>query len=300
MPGLRTKDGGVSTRMHGKTVLITGGNAGLGHATAVALARQGATVVITARDEARGRVAVAAIDRQADAVPVRLLILELASFASAQRAAEQFRNHHSRLDVLINNAGLFATRLQHTQEGFEMQFGVNHLGPFLLSHLLLPALAAAPEPRLVNVASRAHYGGRIDFDDPRGEKSPYRGWRAYARSKLANVLFSREWTRRFPGIPANCLHPGTVRTAIGHKHSPWYVSLAWSLVKPFLASPECGAATAVYLASSPTVAGIGGRYFDPWQRECRPSRQALDDELARRLWEASERLTADWRAPPVD
>jgi NAD(P)-dependent dehydrogenase (short-subunit alcohol dehydrogenase family) len=135
--------------------------------------------------------------------------------------------------LLINNAGLFATRLQHTQEGFEMQFGVNHLGPFLLSHLLLPALAAAPEPRLVNVASRAHDGGWIDFDDLRGEKSPYRGGRAYARSKLANVLFAREWTRRFPGIPANSLHPGTLRTAIGNKHGPWYVSLAWSLVKPF-------------------------------------------------------------------
>lgn len=279
--------------MHGKTVLITGGTAGLGQATAIALARQGASVVITARDEARGRAAVAAINRRANAAPVRLIPLDLASFASVRGAAERFLGEHPRLDVLINNAGVFAARLEHTREGFELQFGVNHLGPFLLSHLLLPALEAAPAPRLVNVASRAHYAGQIDFDDPRGEKHPYRGWRAYARSKLASVLFTREWNRRFPGIPANCLHPGTLRTAIGNKHSPWYVSLTWSLVKPFLASPERGAATVVYLASSPMVAGIGGRYFDPWQRERRPSLLALDDALARQLWELSERLTTE-------
>ncbi len=285
--------------MHGKTVLITGGTAGLGHATAIALARRGATIVITTRDEARGRAAVEAIHRRANAIPVRLLLVDLASFASVCHAAKRFLRDHSRLDVLVNNAGVFAARLEHTREGFELQFGINHLGPFLLSHLLLPALATTPEPRLVNVASRAHYGGRIDFADLRGEQHPYRGWRAYARSKLANVLFTREWTRRFPGIPANCLHPGTLRTAIGNRHSPWYMSLAWSLVKPCLASPERGATTVVYLASSPAVAGIGGRYFDPWQRERRPSPLALDDDLARRLWEASEQFTADWRLPPV-
>lgn len=285
--------------MYGKTVLITGGTAGLGYATALALARLGATVVITARDEARGRAAVATLQRQTDAAPVRWLLLDLASFASVRRAAERFLRDSPRLDVLVNNAGVFAARLEHTREGFELQFGVNHLGPFLLSHLFLPALAAAPAPRLVNVASRAHYTGHIDFDDLRGEQRPYRGWRAYARSKLANVLFTREWSRRFPGIPANCFHPGTLRTAIGNQHSPWYVSLTWSLVKPFLATPARGAATAVYLAGSPAVAGIGGRYFDPWQRERRPSPLALDDDLARRLWAASEEFTADWRLPPL-
>ncbi|MBL8250865.1 MAG: SDR family oxidoreductase [Candidatus Competibacter sp.] len=285
--------------MRGKTALITGGNAGLGQATALALARLGATVIIAARDEARGRAAAEAINRKAGAMPVRPLLLDLARLGSVRDAAERFLSEHSRLDVLVNNAGVFAARLEQTQDGFELQFGVNHLGPFLLSHLLLPALKAAPEPRLINVASRAHYAGRIDFDDLRGEKPPYRGWAAYARSKLANVLFTREWTRRFPDIPANCLHPGTVRTAIGNKHGPWYVSLAWSLVKPFLASPERGAATAVHLASAPAIAGIGGRYFDPWQRERRPSPLALDDGLARRLWEVSEQLTADWRLPPL-
>lgn len=245
--------------MHGKTVLITGGTAGLGQATAIALARQGASVVITARDEARGRAAVAAINQRANAAPVRLILLDLASFASVRGAAERFLSEHPRLDVLINNAGVFAARREQTREGFELQFGVNHLGPFLLSHLLLPALEAAPAPRLVNVASRAHYAGQIDFDDLRGEKHPYRGWRAYARSKLANVLFTREWNRRFPGIPANC--PGTLRTTIGNKHSPWYVSLTWSLVKPFLTSPERGAATVVYLASSSMITGIGGALF---------------------------------------
>lgn len=285
--------------MHGKTVLITGGNAGLGYATATALAQRGASVIITARDDTKGRAAVAALNRPADTPPVRLLLLDLASFTSIRDAAERFLNEHPRLDVLINNAGVFAARLEHTQEGFELQFGVNHLGPFLLSHLLLPALAAAPAPRLVNVASRAHRAGRIDFDDLRGEKRPYRGWSAYARSKLANVLFTREWSRRFPGIPANCFHPGTLRTAIGNKHSPWYVSLAWSLVKPFLAAPERGATTAAYLAGSPAVAGITGRYFDPWQRERRPALLALDEDLARQLWETSEVLTADGRLPLI-
>lgn len=286
--------------MHGKTVLITGGNAGLGYATATALARRGASVVIAARDEARGRAAVEAINRRTDATPVRLLLLDLASFASVRNAAERFLDDNPCLDVLINNAGVFAARLEHTREGFELQFGVNHLGPFLLSHLLLPALAAAPAPRLVNVASRAHYAAdRIDFDDLRGEKRPYRGWRCYARSKLANVLFTREWSRRFPGIPAHCFHPGTLGTAIGNRHGPWYVSLAWSLVKPFLASPERGAATAAHLATSPAVASSTGRYFDHRQRERRPSTLASDDELARRLWEASEELTADGRLPPL-
>lgn len=285
--------------MHGKTVLITGGNAGLGYATATALAQRGASVIITARDDTKGRAAVAALNRPADTPPVRLLLLDLASFTSIRDAAERFLNEHPRLDVLINNAGVFAARLEHTQEGFELQFGVNHLGPFLLSHLLLPALAAAPAPRLVNVASRAHRAGHIDFDDLRGEKRPYRGWSAYARSKLANVLFTREWSRRFPGIPANCFHPGTLRTAIGNKHSPWYVSLAWSLVKPFLAAPERGATTAAYLAGSPAVAGITGRYFDPWQRERRPALLALDEDLARQLWETSEVLTADGRLPLI-
>lgn len=285
--------------MHGKTVLITGGNAGLGYATATALARRGASVVIAARDEARGRAAVEAINRRTDTTLVRLLLLDLASFASVRNAAERFLDDNPRLDVLINNAGVFAARLERTRDGFELQFGVNHLGPFLLSHLLLPALAAAPAPRLVNVASRAHHAAdRIDFDDLRGEKRPFRGWRCYARSKLANVLFTREWSRRFPGIPAHCFHPGTLGTAIGNKHGPWYVSLAWSLVKPFLASPERGAAAAAHLATSPAVAG-GGRYFDDRQRERRPSRLASDDDLARRLWEASEELTADGRLPPL-
>ena len=132
--------------MHGKTVLITGGTAGLGQATAIALARQGASVVITARDEARGRTAVAAINRRANAAPVRLISLDLASFASVRGAAERFLGEHPRLDVLINNAGVFAARLEHTREGFELQFGVNHLGPFLLSHLLLPPWKRLPHP----------------------------------------------------------------------------------------------------------------------------------------------------------
>ena len=217
------------------------------------------------------------------------MLSQVLAHGRVRRAALGIAGHDRRVD---RRRARFAARLEHTREGFELQFGVNHLGPFLLSHLLLPALEAAPQPQLVNVASRAHYSGRIDFDDLRGEKRPYRGWRAYARSKLANVLFTREWTRRFPGIPANCLPPGTLRTAIGNQHSPWYVSLAGALVKPFLASPERGAAPAVYLASTPAVAGIGGRYFDPWQRERRPLPLVLDDHLAQRLWEVSEELTA--------
>lgn len=283
--------------MHGKTVLITGGNAGLGYATAAAMARLGATVVITARDEAKGNAAIAAINQKAAIAPVRLLLLDLASFASVREAARQFLREYPCLDVLINNAGVFSARLEYTQEGFESQFGVNHLGPFLFSHLLLPALLAAPAPRLVNVASKAHYAGRIDFDDLRGEKRSSYGWSAYARSKLANVLFTREWSRRLPNIPANCFHPGVLSTAIGNKQNPWYVSLTWSLVKPFLASPERGAAIALYLADAPAIAGVSGRYFDSQRRECCPCALAQDDELAQRLWTVSEKFTANWREP---
>lgn len=281
--------------MHDKIVLITGGNTGLGYATACALVQRGASVIITARDAAKGQAAIAALNQQiqpSNAPPVQLLVLDLASLASVRSAAKRFLDSHPRLDVLINNAGMFTGRLAHTQEGFEAHFGVNHLGPFLLSHLLLPALQAAPASRLVNVASRAHYRGQLDFADLHGEKRPYRGWSAYARSKLANVLFTREWSRRFPSIPANCFHPGVLRTAIGNKHSPRLMSLAWSLLKPLLDPPEHGVATAVYLASSPEAAEISGRYFDPQQREHRPSTLALNDDLARRLWEVSEQLTA--------
>ncbi|MGE0820726.1 MAG: SDR family oxidoreductase [Candidatus Binatia bacterium] len=278
--------------MKGKTVLITGGNAGIGKATAMALARQGASIVITARDETKGQKALAEINQQTVGVPAQLLLLDLASFASIQQAAQQFRQLHTRLDVLINNAGLFTSRMEHTCEGFELQFGANHLGPFLLSHLLLPALRAAPSPRVINVSSKIHYGGQIDFDNLRGEKGRYNGVRAYAQSKLANVLFTREWSRRFETIPANCVHPGGVRTGIGNKHSSWYVALAWSLLTLFMSPPHRGAATSVYLASSPAVEGVSGRYFDEKQRERHPSHLAMDDELARRLWDVSEKLTA--------
>ncbi len=273
-------------------VLITGGNAGIGKATARSLADRACQVVIAGRQPERLAAAAASIEYKTG-LPVEQLQIDLSSQASVREAAAAFQERFDRLDVLINNAGIFSNYLELTEDGFESQFAVNHLGHFLLTHLLLPSLRSAPAPRIVNVASVAHFRGMIDFDDLQGENGPetYNGLAAYAQSKLANVLFTREAARRFPDIVSNCLHPGVIRTRIANKHTKWYFSLMWELYKPFMRSTHCGAQTSVYLATSPEVREVSGRYFD--ERQCcrKPAALARDPELAARLWDASSRMT---------
>lgn len=273
--------------MQHKIILITGGNDGIGKWTAIGLAKMGATVLIACRNPEKAEKALLEIRAQSGNPNVQALPLDLASFDSIRQCAAHFQAQYAKLDVLINNAGLYTSTLQRTREGYELQFGVNHLGHFLLTQLLLSQLQASDNPRVVNVSSVGHYQGKIDFDNLRGELPRYSGWAAYTRSKLANVLFTRELARRYPNMISNCLHPGGVRTNIATKDANLLVKTVWNLFKPRMVSQEEGAKTSIYLATSPEVANVTGKYFDEKQNIRNPSKLAQDDALAKKLWEYS-------------
>jgi NAD(P)-dependent dehydrogenase (short-subunit alcohol dehydrogenase family) len=270
-------------------VLITGGNDGIGRATARILLERGCEVVITGRHEQKLRAAVETLAYQTDSKRISYLHCDLADLASVRAAADEFRRRHDHLDVLINNAGIFTDEWAQSAQGVEMQMAVNHLGPFLLTQLLVPSLQAARAPRIVNVASVAHVKGVLQMNalEQETDGADYDGLAAYARSKLANVLFTRELARQYPNISSNCLHPGVVRTRLANKASSWKWVLLWTLYKPFMRSAHCGARTSVYLAMSPEVRGVTGRYFD--ERQCcrKPASQARDEATARELWDWS-------------
>jgi NAD(P)-dependent dehydrogenase (short-subunit alcohol dehydrogenase family) len=276
----------------GKICVVTGASSGIGRAIAVALAGLGATVVLIGRDRDRGESALADVTAAATGGQPSL---ELADF----RSMDQVRDLAARLstrpaiDVLVNNAGLVVGRREVTADGFEHTIAVNHLAPFLLTNLLRPTLEASGAARVVTVASLAHRSAMLRLDDLNSERR-YLPMLAYSNSKLANVLFTRELARRLADagsqVTANCLHPGTVATRFGRTGSAW---LRYGVVlgRNFLRSPESGAATAVYLASSPDVAGRSGGYYVRC-RPHRPSPAARNDTLAGDLWDLSARLTA--------
>lgn len=286
--------------MRSQTILITGGNDGIGRATAQVLLERGHEVVIAGRSPVKMEAAVATLRHRTGSEKIGWLECDLASLDSVRAASADFLRRYDQLDVLINNAGIFTNDLQLSSDGYELQFAVNHLGHFLLTHQLLPSLVAAPEGRIVNLASVAHFHGQMDFDSLRGESGAddYNGLQAYAQSKLANVLFTRELARRYPEVESNCLHPGVVRTRIANKRSRWYFSLLWTFYKPFMRPTRCGARTPLYLALSPEIRNVSGRYFD--ERQCcrKPSEAARDPELAGRLWSVSEQM-ADIKSNPA-
>jgi NAD(P)-dependent dehydrogenase (short-subunit alcohol dehydrogenase family) len=281
--------------MDGTTVVITGANAGVGKATAVGLARAGATVIMTARDRARGVAALNDVREQSGSDAVELMSLDLASFASIRTFADELQSRHDRLDVLVNNAGLVSRTRTETEDGFETTFGVNHLGHFLLTSLLLGPLRAGAPSRIVVVASHAHKQARrgLDFTDLQSERK-YSPMAAYARSKLANIYFARELARRLDGsgVTANSLHPGFVGSRFGRDGDGGrFGDVVMALARPLAISPEKGARTSIWLASAPSLAGVTGDYF----YKCKPSTPsavARDDEAARRLWAVSEELVA--------
>lgn len=280
--------------MEGRVCLVTGASSGIGLETAAGLAKLGANVVMTARDETRGRQALAYAVERSGNESVDLMLLDLASMASIRRFAEQFKSRFQKLHVLVNNAGAVNMRRMQTEDGFEMTFGANHLGTFLLTNLLLDLIEASAPARIVNVSSRAHRRARLDFDDLNSEKS-YRGFTAYARSKLANVLFTYELARRLEGtgVTVNCLHPGVVRSRFGQNNAGVLGALFktfYTIAVPFTKSNEEGAATSIYLASSPEVEGVTGKYFAGC-RETPSSPASYDVEAQGRLWEISERLS---------
>jgi retinol dehydrogenase-14 len=274
-----------------KVCLITGATSGIGRATAMGLANMGASAVMVGRDRGRGEAALAEIKEKSGNASVDLMLADLSSQEEIRRLADEFKEAHPRLDVLINDAGLFRSKRITTADGMEMTFAVNHLASFFLTNLLLDVLKASAPSRIVNVSSGDHTNGTIDFDDLQGEKG-YKGAKAYSQSKLANVLFTYELARRLEGtgVTANCLHPGAgVRTNFGSGVSGVFGFMVRAL-RPLMISPEKGAETSIYLASSPEVEGLSGRYFVK-KAEARSSDMSYDERLARRLWEGSAQLT---------
>ena len=273
--------------MSGKVCLVTGANSGIGKVTALELARMGARVVMVCRDRARGEAALTEIKQATGSGGLELMLCDLSSQADIRRFADQFRATHDRLDVLVNNAGVYLRKRTTTVDHLEATLAINHLGYFLLTNLLLDMLKQGAPSRVVNVSSDAHAHGHINFDDLQGEKS-YSGVKAYCHSKLANILFTRELARRLAGtgVTANCLHPGAVATGI-FRALPKPIE---AIIKLVTMSPEKGAQTSIYLASAPAVEQVTGRYFVKCA-EARPSSEAQDDQVASRLWAESARLT---------
>ncbi|WP_165224254.1 SDR family oxidoreductase [Aquisphaera insulae] len=277
--------------MQGKVCVVTGASAGIGFITARELVRQGARVIGVGRSPERCEAAARRIREETGSRAIEYLIADLSSQADIRRLASEIRAKVPRLDVLVNNAGgIFLTR-QTTVDGLELTFALNHLAYFLLTNLLLDHLKANAPARIVCVASAAHRGVRLEFDDLNGEKR-YSPWRAYQRSKLANLLFVRELARRLDssGVTVNALHPGYVKTEIFRADGirGWILRRAAEL---FAITPERGAETSIYLAVSPDVEGVSGKYFDR-KRPIETSSAARDDEAAKRLWHVSEELTS--------
>lgn len=272
--------------MNGKVCIVTGANSGIGKETARALLRQGATVVMMCRNLAKAEAAKAEIDPDGGA---SIIELDLQSYDSVRAAAAAFEQRHERLDVLVNNAGLFVPRHRLTADGHEATIQTNHLGPFLLTHLLRAALERSAPARVVTVSSVGHMMGRIHFDDLHGQRRRYVASRVYGDSKLANILFTVELSRRLEGtgVTANCLHPGAVGSNFAQAESSWLSGLM-KVGKHFILSSEKGARTSIYLATSPEVADVSGDYFVR-RKPARPSRAARDPDSARRLWDLSAR-----------
>jgi NAD(P)-dependent dehydrogenase (short-subunit alcohol dehydrogenase family) len=271
--------------MEGKRILITGGNSGIGIVAATELAAMGAEVVLACRDSEKTAKALAAINETAN-VPAVNLSVELGNLQSVRDLAVKYLENYDRLDVLINNAGVFPPKQRLTDDGFEMQMGVNHLSHFLLTNLLLDCLKASAPSRIVNVSSQLHVKGKIDFDAFRGFEK-YNSQAAYNGSKLANVLFSAELAKRLTGtgVTSNALHPGAVSTDIT-RDLPWLLRkiIGWMFI-----APEEGAKTTIMLASDPSLVDVTGKYYDQCELKD-PSEQANDEALRQKLWDISAEL----------
>ena len=279
----------VNGGMEGKVVLVTGGTSGIGKAAATALAELGAEVVVSGRNKERGEAAVGEIRRRSGSEKVSVMLADLAVQAEVRGLADEFKERHDRLDVLVNNAGLIQSRRTETPDGIELTLAVNHLAPFLLTNLLVDLLRGSAPSRIITVSSEARRNAQIDFDDLQSRRR-YRAFSVYGMTKLANVLFTYELAERLrgTGVVANCVHPGGVNTNFGHNNRSFGI-LLFRAFKPFMRAPAQGADTIVYLASSPGAGGMSGKYLMD-RKEVTPA-QPSDEALQRRLWEVSEKLT---------
>ncbi|MFO7874032.1 MAG: SDR family oxidoreductase [Bacteroidales bacterium] len=270
--------------LQGKTAIITGATSGIGRVTALALAAEGATLVLPVRNMEKGEAVKQEIIQKTENLAVDLMPVDMASFDSIRRFAEQFKAKYDKLHLLVNNAGTWETKKRLTEDGIEMNFAVNHLAPFLLTNLLLDTIVASAPARIVNVSSAAHKQATMNFDDLEG-KQRWSSMRSYSQSKLANILFTRYLARELDGsgVTVNCLHPGVVSTALFDKMS----GFMRRLFGLFMISPEKGAETTIYLATSPGVEGVTGAYFAK-KKQAKTSRHANDMVVAEKLWNVSK------------
>ncbi|MFQ6124538.1 MAG: SDR family oxidoreductase [Candidatus Heimdallarchaeota archaeon] len=281
----------MKTPMNDKVCLVTGANSGIGKATALGLAEQGARVVMVCRNQRRGEATMDEIKEKTGNDLVDLMIADLSSQQSIRQLAALFKKKYP-LHVLINNAGVFLTKRSLTVDGIETTFAVNHLAYFLLTNLLLDVLKANAPARVINVSSESHRGAVINFDNLQGEKK-YSGLKAYNQSKLANILFTYELAKKLKGtgITVNCLHPGFTRTKLGHDQDNSRIfRVGLKLAQLFGASPEKGAQTSIYLATSPDVENITGKYFIN-KKQVKSSNESYNEAIAHRLWQVSAELT---------
>lgn len=278
--------------LQGKVCLVTGATSGIGKVTATALAAQGVQLLVAGRNEAKTRQVVREMRAETGNENIQFLLADFSDLQQVRHLADAFTEGYERLDILVNNAGAFFNRRRMTPYGVEMTFLVNHLAPFLLTNRLLDVLRASAPARIINVSSDAHQYDTMNFDDLSFQRS-YAGMKAYARSKLANVLFTYELSRRLAGtgVTVNAVHPGHVATDIWRTNFPFVGPLLKWVMGLFALTPEEGADNSIYLASSPEVEGVTGKYFV--KREAVPSSPvSYDEQVARRLWEISEQLVA--------
>jgi retinol dehydrogenase-12 len=283
----------MATSLSGKTFVVTGATAGIGFEAAKAFAKEGARVIITARDQKKGDDTVETLKAAAGHDHVSVVLCDFASMASIRAATAAISAQCERVDVLLNNAGAVYSEHQRSADGLELTFATNHIGYFLFTHGLLPLLTKAAPARIVNVASDAHRFARggVAFDDLE-RKRGYAGMSVYGETKLMNILFTRALAARLKdsGVTVNCLHPGVISSGFGQNNRGLLGFATRHLGKYILTTPEKGAATSIFLCTSPTVAGVTGKYFAK-SREAKPERFALDDAAAARLWQVSEEVT---------
>ncbi len=269
-----------------KIIMVTGANSGIGKEAVLQLAERGARVVMVCRNRERGEPALAEIKAKSGNDTLELMTADFESQQQIRDLADEYKRTHDRLDVLVNNAGLYLSKRHETEDGIEATWAVNHLAPFLLTNLLLDVIKGSAPARIVTVASDAHRAGTLDFDDLE-MKEKYRWIAAYAQSKLANVLFTYELARRLEGsgVTATCMHPGTVATGIWNRNKNVLNALL-RLFKPFYLSAKKSAEAVVRLAVAPDVEAVTGKYFDR-MNEANSSADSHDKEIAARLWQVS-------------
>jgi NAD(P)-dependent dehydrogenase (short-subunit alcohol dehydrogenase family) len=286
--------------MHGKICMVTGATSGIGQVTAQALAGMGATTIIVARNQSRGEATVREIKAKTGNPFVELMLADLSSQAAIRQLAQNFKQEYSRLDVLVNNAGAINLERTVTVDGLENTFATNHLGYFLLTNLLLDCLKASAPSRIINVSSSASLRGKINFDDLQGTKR-CSGRAAYSQSKLGNVLFTIALAKKLQGtgVTVNAVHPGPAITRFGMNNNAFWRVVFGSVYRVIGISAEEGAQTQIYLATSPEVSNVTGKYFYK-KKAIEPNPLARDDAIAERLWTVSEQLVGLAREPVLD